>query len=58
MLDLKSGAVRREGLTPFGATSVLTGCSAAWFSASVWGTEGPGFKSPLPDHFLSLGMLA
>ena len=28
-----------------------SGYSAAWSSAFDWGSKGPEFKSPYPDHF-------
>ena len=31
-----------------------SGYSAAWSSAFDWGSKGPEFKSPYPDHFFAL----
>ena len=31
-----------------------SGYSAAWSSAFDWGSKGPEFKSPYPDHFFCL----
>ncbi len=30
-----------------------SGYSAAWFSAFDWGSKGPEFESPYPDHFFA-----
>ena len=30
-----------------------SGYSAAWSSAFDWGSKGPEFKSPYPDHFFA-----